>query len=121
MYDIFKEFENFFDNFDIYPTYIEIEKCPGCGMTYQQFRNSGKLGCPKCYDTFRAPLEKTLRQIHQNNKHTGKIPNTSAVEIKKKKKYEELKKQLSDAVKNEEYELAAKLHKELKALGNIED
>ena len=98
----------------------ENEKCSLCGCTFSFIQKNGKVGCPKCYDTFREPVKVTLRQIHQNSKHTGKIPAGSAQELKLKKKYEELKLALSQAVKEEDYEKAAKLHKELKALGNIE-
>ena len=38
--------------------------------------------------------------------------------MKKKRRYETLKAELSQAVKNEDYEKAAKLHKELKQLEN---
>lgn len=120
MYDIFSEFEDFFNSFDVFPTYREVKSCSGCGRTYQSFQKSGKFGCAKCYDTFREPVKSTLRQIHQNSKHSGKIPAGSAQELKLKKRYEELKTELSKAVKEEDYERAAKLHKELKALGNIE-
>ena len=120
MYDIFSEFADFFDSFDVFPTYREVKSCPNCGHTYQSFQKTGKFGCAKCYETFREPVNLTLRQIHQNSKHTGKIPSGSAQELKLKRKYEELKIALSEAVKAEDYEKAAKLHKELKALGNIE-
>lgn len=120
MYDIFSEFEDFFNSFDVFSTYREIKSCPVCGRTYQSFQKTGKLGCPKCYETFREPIRATLRQIHQNSKHTGKIPQGCAQELKLKKKYEELKAALSKAVKEEDYENAAKIHKELKALGNVD-
>ena len=120
MYDIFSEFEDFFNSFDVFPTYQEVTKCPGCGRTYQNFRATGKLGCAKCYETFKKPITATLKQIHQNTVHTGKIPEGSALELKKKRKYEELKARLQKAVNEENYEEAATLHKELKALGNIE-
>ena len=120
MYDIFSEFEDFFNSFNVFPTYQEVTKCPGCGQSYQQFRTTGKLGCSKCYDTFRNPVATTLKQIHQNVRHTGKIPAGSALELKKKRQYEELKAQLQKAVSEENYEQAAILHKELKALGTIE-
>ncbi len=120
MYDIFSDFDNFFNSFDVFPTYREAEKCPGCGLSYQNFRNTGKLGCSKCYSTFRNPITGTLKQIHQNVHHTGKIPAGSALELKKKRHYEELKAQLQKAVSEENYEQAALLHKQLKALGNVE-
>lgn len=120
MYDIFSEFSDFFDNFDVFPSYREVMTCPGCGQSFRNFRETGRFGCEKCYDTFRAPVTETLKQIHQNTKHTGKIPAGSAKELKARRRYEELKAQLSKAVKAEDYELAAKLHKELKSLGNVE-
>ena len=119
MYDIFSEFANFFDDFDVFPTYRETLVCPGCKRTYEAFKNSGKFGCARCYETFKIPVAKTLKQIHQNVVHTGKIPAGSAQEIKLKKRYEELKTQLQKAVADEDYETAAKLHKELKSLGDI--
>lgn len=120
MYDIFSEFEDFFNSFDIFPTYQEATKCPNCNMSYQTFKSTGKLGCAKCYDTFRNQVSSTLKQIHQNTTHTGKIPSQSAIEIKKKRKYEELKTQLQKAVSEENYEQAAIIHKQLKSLGTIE-
>ena len=120
MYDIFSEFEDFFNSFDVFPAYREVKSCPNCGHTYQSFQKSGRFGCGKCYETFREPVKSSLRQIHQNSKHTGKVPSSSAHELKLRKRYEELKLALSEAVKTEDYETAAKLHKELKALGNIE-
>lgn len=120
MYDMFAEFDNFFNSFDVFPVYREVEKCPGCGRTYQDFRATGKLACAKCYQTFRNPVTKTLKQLHQNVEHTGKIPESGAVELKKKKQYAELKAQLQKAVSEENYEQAAILHRQLKALGNVE-
>ena len=115
MYDLFSDFFNGFDFFSEPAMYNTKEtKCPCCGRTYSDFRESGKLGCGKCYETFRAMLTPTMRQIHQNPTHMGKIPSNSRGEIKLKKRYEELKKQLSDAGKNEDYETAARLHKEIK-------
>lgn len=120
MYDIFSEFEDFFNSFDVFPTYREVKSCPNCGRTYQSFQKTGKFGCGECYKTFKEPVRQTLRQIHQNSKHHGKIPAGSAKELKLKRHYEELKAALSKAVKEEDYETAAKIHKELKSMGNIE-
>ena len=46
-------------------------------------------------------------------------PTGSAAELKLKRRYEELKAELKKAVSEEDYEKAAKLHKELKSLGDI--
>ena len=60
----------------------------------------------------------TLRQIHPSTVHVGKIPSKSGEELKLKRKYETLKQELSAAVKNEDYETAAKLHKQIREIEN---
>ena len=114
MFDLFSDF---FDNFDLYPVYREEKTCPRCGMTYSALQKTGRMGCEECYKTFRAPLEETVKQIHQNTSHIGKVPARCAGELKQKRRYEELKREIALAVSQEDYEKAAKLHRELKELG----
>ena len=45
----------------------------------------------------------------------------SDIELKKKRQYEQLKAELQKAVKEENYEKAAQLHKQLKSLGNVNE
>lgn len=116
MYDLFSDFFDGFDMFMQPAVYKEEKKCPVCGRTYSDFRRTGKLGCGECYNTFRGAVSETLRQVHSSNTHTGKIPSKSEGELKLKRKYEQLKQQLSNAVKSEDYELAAKLHKEIREI-----
>lgn len=115
MYDLFDLFDAF-DMFEQPVGYKEEKKCPVCGRTYAEFSRSGKFGCGECYKTFRASASEVLKQIHSTTKHTGKIPSKSGETIKRQRRYEELKSQLEQAVKREDYELAAKLHKEIKAI-----
>ena len=74
--------------------------------------------CSECYKVFRGPVTETLRQIHPSTVHVGKIPSKSGEELKLKRKYETLKQELSAAVKNEDYETAAKLHKQIREIEN---
>lgn len=114
MYDLFSDL---FGGFDIYPVYRQEAQCKKCGMTYSEFQKSGKLGCAECYNAFCTPIETTLRRIHGNVEHRGKVPQTAGEGISKKRKIEELKAQIATAVAAEDYERAAALHKELKNLG----
>ncbi len=114
MFDLFSEF---FDAFDMYPVYREEKSCPQCGMTYSTLQKTGKIGCEKCFETFKEPIEATVKQIHHKSEHTGKIPSRCKGELKLKKRYEELKRLIKNAVKDEDYETAARLHKELKDMG----
>lgn len=113
MYDLFSDF---FDGFDVYPVYRQEARCKKCGRSYSEFQKSGKLGCDGCYEAFSSPLEATLRQIHGNSTHKGKIPANAGAVLSKKRKIEELKTKISQAVEAEDYEAAASLHKELKKL-----
>lgn len=118
MYDLFSDF---FDGFDIFMqpvTAKEEKKCPVCGHTYSDFRHTGKIGCSECYKVFRAPISETLRQVQPSTIHKGKIPSKSGEELKLKRKYETLKQELAAAVKNEDYETAAKLHKQIREIEN---
>lgn len=116
MYEIFPDFSDFFEGFDVYPVYRKEVRCKKCGMTYSRFQKTGRVGCSECYNTFSVPLEATLRQIHSNSEHKGKIPKSACEGLSKKRKIEELKAAISKAVSAEDYEKAAELHKELKAI-----
>lgn len=108
------------------------EKCPGCGATFSQISKSGKVGCAKCYDTFYDRLLPTIKRIHGNTVHTGKRLRTARLESGSAKKtennveneLESLGRQLSAAVKNQEFEQAAQLRdriNELKAKGESDN
>lgn len=121
MYDLFSDF---FDGFSFFPestVYKEEAKCPVCGRTYRDFQATGKLGCGKCYEIFSAPLSSTLRQLHGNPVHNGKIPSACGRQLRQKRHLEELKAKLSAAVKAEDYEAAAKLHKEIREIESRKD
>jgi protein arginine kinase activator len=102
--------------------------CPVCGMTMELFRKNALLGCPNDYEVFGKSLQQIIEKAHDGNlTHKGKFPAgvsqpvvSSAikdqVEIKTENEIETLKKQLEKAVRDEDYELAAKLRDQLKAL-----
>ena len=96
-------------------------KCARCGMTYEDFKRVGRLGCGECYKAFRTSLVPLLKRIHGSNQHIGKSPSPqAAVELKTNhKRFEELeqaKVQLLKAVKSEEFEEAAALRDKIKFL-----
>ncbi len=120
MMDLFTELFDMIDGMGAYsvsPTVNQYgKKCPVCGRTWNDFAKTGKFGCGECYNTFRPLAEQAIRQVQSSSVHSGKIPSNSAADIKAKRHLEELKKQLKDAVKKEEYETAARLHAEIKEL-----
>jgi protein arginine kinase activator len=88
-------------------------RCAKCGMTQQDFKKTGRFGCPACYEAFAPGLEPILGNMHKGVIHTGKVP-TKAME--RRSLYERLTKletELDQAIKSERYEDAARYRDEL--------
>jgi len=84
--------------------------CPHCGFTLEQFRKDTVLGCPYDYDVFEQSLLPLLEKAHDGKtSHCGKIPSKVPADTKRQMELMTLRQQLENAVKNEDYELAAKL------------
>lgn len=91
-------------------------KCPTCGFTFYNFRKMGRLGCPKCYVTFEKQLSPLFKKIHGSDVHIGKIIKTKEVVRDKTTLVSELKLKLTKAIQLEEFEEAARLRDQLRAL-----
>ncbi len=48
--------------------------CSECGMTYDQFRKNGLLGCAHCYEEFRVYLENLFTRIQRGPCYVGRNP-----------------------------------------------
>jgi len=46
-------------------------RCPACGSTLRDFRDSGRLGCDQCYVSFDTHLRDLLRRLHGSSQHVG--------------------------------------------------
>ena len=88
-------------------------RCEQCGFTQGDFKKQGRFGCPACYDAFKGLLEPMLDGMHKGTVHTGKIPQTA---LHRKSLYDRLTKlelDLTDAIKSERYEEAARYRDEI--------
>lgn len=93
-------------------------KCPGCGATFNDFRESGRLGCAECWQAFAVPLRILLRRYHGATHHLGRRQDAgpSAKDRNQEELAAELKEQLQRAVSEENFELAAELRDRLREL-----
>lgn len=96
----------------------ESSSCPFCNMKLSEFLHRGRLGCSECYKTFENALKPTLKRIHANVEHCGKVPESQMKKQSIAKKIEALRKKLSEAIETQEFELAAKYRDEIKELEN---
>jgi len=93
------------------------ESCPNCGITFDEFRTKGRFGCPRDYDVFEEALNPLLDKIHQSHQHTGRLPRgRSEVETDTSDNLLRLRHEQQEAVRNENYEEAARLRDEIRAL-----
>lgn len=93
------------------------QKCPACGFSQADFKKTGRLGCPLCYDTFSEGLNSLLKAMHKGTSHTGKMPARMQENLKHDAELESLQKELDKAVQEENYESAATLRDQIKNLG----
>lgn len=91
-----------------------LYKCENCGMSFDEFKRTGKFGCADCYSVFSENLEPILKRLHGNIYHSGKLPQRMGGAIKIKKEIEGLRILLERAIKDEEYEKAAQLRDEIR-------
>lgn len=94
--------------------------CSKCGMTFEEFRNTGKFGCTDCINTFKPRLMPVVKSIQGHDAHTGKIPKRAGGDYRIQKDIEKLKAQLKHAIESEEYEQAAQLRDKIREIeGNM--
>jgi protein arginine kinase activator len=91
--------------------------CPECGMTYAEFRQSGRFGCARDYEVFAEQVGKLLQKIHGSTRYAGKRPGGGAVRPPPSR--EDLLRAralLDEAVRAENYEEAARLRDQIRRM-----
>ncbi len=91
-------------------------ECPQCGITFKDFRSTGRLGCPHDYEVFKKELVPLLENIHGEVKHQGKSPRRKFSQSEASTELSQLRKQLHGAVGREDYEQAAFLRDKIRQL-----
>ena len=90
--------------------------CPGCGMTYAEYKREQRFGCAECYRAFREPVEEALVKRNDSAIYVGRTPgseeqvNSDIYQIKK------LREEMQMAIAEEKFEIAAAIRDEIRAL-----
>ncbi len=91
--------------------------CSRCGMELSEMRKTGQVGCANCWKDFHATLEPMLQRIHGRAQHSGKLPKKARDPvIMRRAQIARLKQDLTASVAREEFEQAARLRDEIRAL-----
>lgn len=94
--------------------------CPDCGMSYVDFRNEGRLGCPNDYEIFREALDPLMEKVHGTVEHTGKVPSRAGESQRKQRDLMTMRRAMRAAVEREDYEEAARLRDLIKEKEKID-
>lgn len=98
------------------PLSANKKTCPGCQRTYEDFRESGRLGCAQCYAAFSPQLAQLISKMHRSKQHRGKVPELSSERFQTQRSLVDFKERLRRAVGNEEFEEAARLRDHIRDL-----
>lgn len=92
--------------------------CSFCGATARDFRATGRLGCPHCYDAMEKSLRELLRRLHGSSRHVGQRYNAPVTHVATPKpdSIHDLRDRLQRAVETEQFELAAELRDRIKVI-----
>lgn len=86
-----------------------------CGISFRTFRMTGKLGCPKCYETFSEQLEPIISSVQKGLEHKGKVPRACRTEGILRKQIDELRARLNRALANDNPSEAALCRDQIRA------
>lgn len=88
------------------------EPACACGMTLSKFRETGLLGCPQCYQTFRTALAPIIEGSQGGrSQHMGTRP---AYDAPAQSELDKLREALRAAIETENYEQAAQLRDQIR-------
>jgi protein arginine kinase activator len=96
-------------------------RCEQCGFTPGDFKKQGRFGCPACYGAFKGILDPMLDGMHKGTTHSGKVPHRAQ---ERKSLYDRLTKlevDLTEAIKAERYEDAARCRDEINQVRQAAD
>lgn len=98
-----------------------VGRCPSCGLTASQLRQTGRLGCADCYSHFEQHLRGLLRRLHGGTQHVGKsLVAGDPEKADRAALVQGLRRSLQRAVDAEDFEHAASLRDQIRRLETVE-
>ena len=95
---------------------LDQRSCPVCGISFYEFRNQGRLGCPHDYVYFERELTPLIANIHGETQHVGKHPRGREGGTDQQTELIRLRREMDEAKQKEHYERAAKIRDQIREL-----
>ncbi len=90
--------------------------CKSCGMTYEEFGRTGRLGCASCYQAFEKLLLPLVKRVQRDVHHVGKVPLKTSGDVKQTLALRELQERLRKSIQAETFEDAARIRDQIQEL-----
>lgn len=91
---------------------IQPKTCPQCGMALDEIHFAFRIGCARCYDTFREELKELFSDLQGCTEFRGNHP----AWVAEKFRLNELKRKLKTAIEHEQFAEAKQLMLQIRAL-----
>ena len=96
---------------------IDQQACPVCGISFFEFRNKGRLGCPFDYSCFGEQLGVLVENIHGERQHVGKLPKSKQTsKPDRRTQLIKLRRELDESIAIEDYENAKILRDQIREI-----
>jgi protein arginine kinase activator len=99
-------------------SFSPVCSCDGCGFSLSNYKETGFVGCPKCYSGMYDFMIKTIENLQKSTKHIGKIPghmDDKSLNTNLNDSRESLEEAMKRAIAEERFEDAAKLRDQLRS------
>ena len=83
--------------------------CPACGRSIEEMKDTHRIGCPKCWETFGEEIRTFLLEGQYGMKHVGGSPVFGGHADPRT----EIRRKINAAVKRQDFETAAELRRRL--------
>jgi len=98
---------------------IDQQACSVCGISFFEFRNKGRLGCPFDYTCFGEQLNILVENIHGERQHVGKSPRFTQTDgPDRRTQLIKLRRELDESIAIEDYENAKLLRDQIREIEN---
>ena len=91
-------------------------QCPSCGMTFEDYKRTGLLGCAACYDVFREQMEPVILRIQGSTAHEGKSPLSDERQLRLLDEQRALRGELERALREKRMKEADSINRALRRL-----
>lgn len=95
--------------------------CKHCGVTFEELKKGGFLGCATCYQDFADVLKPFLEGSHGSVAHEGKYPKRGGASLERESQIVKLRFLLNKSIEEEDFEKAAFLRDKIRFLNAVDE